>query len=90
MHHLHIKKHYGKVDEAFVAIFVKNLETSIYKKDAECISSSHPKELTTVRKNFLINHLGIDASQGVLDAAISDVCKELRAAKKFKKEPVLS
>lgn len=98
-----IKKHYGEVDEDFVTIIVKNLGPSIYKKDAELVSCSDPKELNTVRKNFLMKKLGIDASQGVLDAAIEDVCQELKStrtkyratfyyalAKKFKKESVLS
>jgi len=98
-----IKKHYGEVDEDFVAIIVKNLGPSIYKKDAELVSCSDPKELDTVRKNFLMKKLGIDASKGVLDAAIQDVCEELKGvrtkyratfyyalAKKFKKESVLS
>jgi len=98
-----IKKHYGKVDEEFVAIIVKNLGPSIYKKDAELVSCSDPKELDTVRKNFLKKKLSIDASKGVLDAAIQDVCSELKGvrnkyratfyyalAKKFKKESVLS
>ena len=98
-----IKKHYGEVDEDFVAIIVKNLGPSIYKKDAELVSCSDPKELDTVRKNFLMKKLGIDASQGVMDAAIADVCQELKStrrkyratfyyalAKKFKKESVLS
>jgi len=98
-----IKKHYGEVDEAFVAIIVKNLGPSIYRKDAELVSCSDPKELNTVRRNFLMKKLGIDASQAVLDAAIQDVCTELKGvrtkyratfyyalAKKFKKESVLS
>jgi len=98
-----IKKHYGEVDEDFVAIVVKNLGPSIYKADAELVSCSDPKELDTVRKNFLMKKLGIDASQSVLDAAIQDVCVELKdvrrkyratfyyaLAKKFKKESVLS
>lgn len=98
-----IKKHYGEVDEAFVAIVVKNLGPSIYRKDAELVSCSDPKELDTVRRNFLMKKLGIEASQGVLDAAIQDVCTELKGvrtkyratfyyalAKKFKKESVLS
>jgi hypothetical protein len=98
-----IKKHYGEVDEAFVAIVVKNLGPSIYKKDAELVSCSDPKELDRVRKNFLMKKLGLDASQSVLDAAIEDVCQELKStrtkyratfyyalAKKFKKESVLS
>ncbi|MCF6244741.1 MAG: DUF2853 family protein [Sulfurovum sp.] len=98
-----IKKYYGEVDEEFVAIIVKNLGPSIYKKDAELVSCSDPKELDTVRKSFLIKKLGIDASQSVLDAAIQDVCVELKntrnkyratfyyaLAKKFKKESVLN
>jgi len=98
-----IKKHYGEVDEAFVAIIVKNLGPSIYRKDAELVSCSDPKELDTVRRNFLTKKLGIDASKAVLDAAIQDVCTELKGvrtkyratfyyslAKKFKKESVLS
>ena len=98
-----IKKHYGEVDEDFVAIVVKNLGPSIYRKDAELVSCSDPKELDTVRRNFLIKKLGIDASKAVLDAAIQDVCEELKGvrtkyratfyytlAKKFKKESVLN
>ncbi len=98
-----IKKHYGEVDESFVAIIVKNLGPAIYRRDAELVSCSDPKELDTVRRNFLVKKLGIDASKGVLDAAIQDVCTELKGvrtkyratfyyslAKKFKKESVLS
>lgn len=82
---------------------MKNLGPSIYKKDAELVSCSDPKELDTVRKSFLKKKLGIDASKGVLDAAIQDVCSELKGvrrkyratfyytlAKKFKKESELS
>jgi DNA mismatch repair ATPase MutL len=98
-----IKKHYGEVDEDFLAIIVKNLGPSIYRKDAELVSCSDPKELDTVRQNFLIKKLGLDASKAVLDAAIQDVCSELKGvrnkyratfyytlAKKFKKESALS
>ena len=98
-----ITKHYGEVDEDFLAIIVKNLGPSIYKRDAELVSCSDSKELNTVRKNFLIKKLGIDADQKVLDAAIQDVCEELkgtrtkyratfyyRLAKKFKKESFLT
>jgi len=98
-----IKKHYGEVDEAFVSIIVKNLGPSIYRRDAELVSCSDPKELDTVRRNFLIKKLGLDVSKSVLDAAIQDVCEELKGvrtkyratfyytlAKKFKKESVLN
>ena len=98
-----ITKHYGKVDETFLTLIVKNLGPSIYRTNAELVSCSDPKELATVRRNFLINKLGLDASKEVLDAAIEDVCKELKEAKqkyratfyyalakKFKKESALS
>ena len=98
-----ITKHYGEVDNDLLTLIVKNLGPSIYKKDAELVSCSDPKELDTVRRNFLVKKLGIEASQGVLDAAIQDVCTELKGVrskyratfyysltKKFKKESTLS
>jgi len=98
-----IKKHYGNVDKDFLTIIVKNLGPSIYGRDAELVSCSDPKELDTVRRNFLVKKLGLTASKSVLDAAIQDVCVELKAAsrkyratfyytlaKKFKKESALS
>jgi len=97
------KKQYGEVDKDFIAIIVKNLGPSIYKKDAELVSCSDPKELDTVRKNFLIKKLGLEDDKKVLDAAIQEVCEELkdvskkyralfyyRLAQKFKKESALS
>ena len=98
-----IIKHYGKVDEEFLAIVVKNLGPSIYRKDAELVSCSDPKELDTVRKNFLIKKLQMQESDEVLNAAIKEVCEALKAsrnkyratfyyalAKKFKLESKLS
>ena len=98
-----ITKHYGKVDEAFLAIVVKNLGPSIYRKDAELVSCSDPKELDTVRKNFLVKKLQMKESDDVLNDAIKEVCTELKAsrnkyratfyyalAKKFKLESKLS
>jgi len=98
-----LKKHYGEVDEQFLEIIVKNLGPSIYRKDAELVSCSDPKELDTVRKNFLMKKLGLEEEKETLDAAIKEVCEELkesskkyralfyyRLAQKFKKESVLS
>ena len=98
-----VAKHYGKVDEAFLAIIVNNLGPSIYKKDAESVACSDPKELETVRKNFLVKKLGMRESQEVLDSAIKEVCEEMKAsrnkyratfyyalAKKLKQESKLS
>ena len=98
-----IKKHYGKVDDTLISLIVKNLGPSAFNKNAELVSCDDNKELATVRQNFLINKLGINASKGVLDSAIHDVCEELstakkkyratfyyRLAQKFKKESALS
>ncbi len=99
----HIKKYYNEVDQEFLTLVVKNLGPSIYRKDAELVSCSDPKELETVRKNFLEKKLGLSLEKEALDAAIKEVCTELKAsrtkyratfyyalAKKFKKESLLS
>ncbi len=77
-----IKKHYGSVDKNFLDIVVKNLGPSIYKKDAELVSCTDPKELDTVRKNFCIKKLGFDKSESeMLDTEIKKVCKSMKSSK---------
>ncbi len=98
-----IQKHYGSVDEDFLAIIVKNLGPSIYLRDAESVSCGDQKELDTVRKNFLIKKLGLTSSDDELNALIAEVCTELKdqrikyratfyyaLAKKLKMESALS
>ena len=41
----------------------KGLGPSIYKKDAETVSGSDPRELETVKNNFLIKKLGLAIRQ---------------------------
>jgi hypothetical protein len=77
-----VKKHYGSVDANFLEIIVKNLGPSIYKKDAEAVSCSDPKELDTVRKNFCIKKLGFDKSETkMLDIEIKKVCDTMKSSK---------
>ncbi len=77
-----IKKHLGSVDDDFLAIVVKNLGPSIYRKDAELVSCSDSKELDTVRKNFLIKKLGFDKSEKeMLDGEIQKVCEILKGTR---------
>ena len=76
-----ITKHYGKVDEDFLLVVVKNLGPSIYRKDAELVSCSDPKELDTVRTNFLIKKLKMKEIDDVLNSAIKEVCEELKASR---------
>jgi hypothetical protein len=78
-----IKKHLGAVDDEFLAIVVKNLGPSIYRKDAELVGCSDPKELDTVRRNFLIKKLGFDKSDNeMLDNEIQKVCESLKGVRK--------
>ncbi|MBE7645672.1 DUF2853 family protein [Tenacibaculum finnmarkense genomovar ulcerans] len=79
----------------------KGLGPSIYKTDAETVSGTDPKELLTVKNNFLIKKLGL-ADTAELDQAINQVMEQIgrserkkyRAvvyyllAKKFNKEAV--
>jgi len=54
----------------------KGLGPSIYKKDAETVSGSDPKELETVKKNFLMKKLGLPDSPK-LDNAIEKVIEKM-------------
>ena len=49
---------------------------SIYNKDASTVSGSDPKELETVKKNYLIKKLGLKDSPK-LDEAIQEVIEQL-------------
>ena len=77
-----VKKHYGSVDANFLDIIVKNLGPSIYRKDAQSVSCTDPKELDTVRKNFCIKKLGFDKSETkMLDEEIKKVCNTMKTSK---------
>ena len=59
-----------------LAAVTKGLGPSIYKEDAEKVSSSDKKELETVKKNFLIKKLGLEDSEK-LDAAIESTIEKI-------------
>lgn len=74
---------------------------SIYNRDSSTVSASDPKELETVKKNFLIKKLGLKDSPDLdkaIDAVMEQYGKSVRAkyrpvvyyllAKHFKKEAV--
>ena len=58
-------------------LVAKGLGPSIYKEDAELVSSSNKEELETIKKNFLIKKLGLDKDDETLDAAIAKVVEIL-------------
>ncbi len=61
---------------------------SIYNKDASTVAGSDPKELETVKNNFLIKKLGLSESDG-LDAAIEAVIEQYGKSTKAKHRVVV-
>lgn len=76
-----------KLDIAIDADLFKNvakgLGPSIYKEDAELVSSSNKAELETIKKNFLINKLGQEDNEK-LDEAIQKVIDTLGSSNRRK------
>lgn len=66
----------------------KGLGPSIYKNDAETVSGSDPKELETVKKNFLIKKLGL-ADGPELDKAIGEVMERIGKSERNKYRAVV-
>jgi hypothetical protein len=82
LYHEDILKHLGEVDDKFLEIIVKNLGPSIYRKDAETVACSDPKELETVKTNFLVRKLKMNKKdKAALDAAVQEVCEKLKGVK---------
>ena len=66
----------------------KGLGPSIYKKDAETVSGTDPKELETVKKNFLIKKLGLTDGPE-LDEAIDEVMERIGRSERNKYRAVV-
>jgi len=59
-----------KVDMPLLRAVAKSCGPSIYKPDAATVSTSDPKELRTVRKNFLVKKLGLKDTDKLDDAVM--------------------
>lgn len=66
----------------------KGLGPSIYKKDAETVSGSDPRELETVKNNFLIKKLGL-ADTPELDEKIEEVMERIGKSERNKYRAVV-
>ncbi|MFL0079051.1 DUF2853 family protein [Tenacibaculum maritimum] len=75
-------------DADLLKAVTKGLGPSIYKRDAETVSGSDPKELETVKKNFLINKLGLSDSPK-LDDAIAKVVDKIGKSERSKYRAVV-
>ena len=67
-----------------VELVTKGLGPSIYKEEAEWVSSSNKDELETIKKNFLIKKLGLEKDDESLDASIAKVVDTLGTANRKK------
>lgn len=90
-----------KLDADLLSKVAKGLGPSIYRNDAETVSTSSPEELQTIKKNFLIKKLGL-SEDPKLDKALEEVTEAMGRSnrnkyraifyallvKKFKKESV--
>ncbi len=72
-----------KIDKALLANVTKGLGPSIYKVDSEKVSSSDPKELETIKKNYLIKKLGQEDSEK-LDEAIAKAIETIGSSNRNK------
>lgn len=71
-----------------LAAVTKGLGPSIYKRDAETVSGSDPKELETVKQNFLIKKLGLEDSPE-LDEKIGEVMERIGTSERNKYRAVV-
>ncbi|WP_299625502.1 DUF2853 family protein [uncultured Tenacibaculum sp.] len=75
-------------DADLLTAVTKGLGPSIYKRDAETVSGSDPKELETVKKNFLIKKLGLEDGPS-LDEAIAEVVEQIGKSERNKYRAVV-
>ena len=71
------------IDADLFKLVAKGLGPSIYKEDAELVSSSNKAELETIKKNFLIKKLGQEDNEK-LDEAIQKVIDTLGSSNRRK------
>lgn len=72
---------YSKADEDLVKSMLKSYRLVMSKADTRLVACSDPKELETVRKNFLQKKLGLKKSDAQLDQLIADTCEKMKASR---------
>ncbi len=72
------------ISEDFIKKVTIGLGPVIYNKGTSIVACGQPKELETVKNNFLKKKLGLTNSDEELDKAIKEVCEELGKSNKSK------
>ncbi len=67
-------------DAALLTSVAKGLGPSIYNKDAATVATSQKTEMETVKKNFVMNKLGV-TDDAKAQAAIDTVAEKMKGSK---------
>ncbi len=70
----------SNINGAKLDVIVNRLKLIVNNKDATLVSGTDPSELETVRKNFVVKHLGVDDK----GKAMAGINKTVSAMSKFK------
>lgn len=75
------------VDEKLLRAICKSLGPSLYKRDSRTVAAGQPKELQTIKKNFLIKKLGCKDGPE-LDKAMRRAIKKIGKSNRAKNRAV--
>ena len=70
----------SKIDNTLLDDLVGRMRLIVHNRDAILVSGTDPKELETVRKNFVVKKLGVD-DKAKGEAAISKVAGQMSSIK---------
>lgn len=75
------------VDDELITSICKSLGPSLYKRDSRTVATGQPKEMATIRKNFLIKKLGCKDGPE-LDKAMARAIKKIGPSNRAKNRAV--
>lgn len=75
------------INDDLITAICKSLGPSLYKRDSRTVATGQPKELATIRKNFLIKKLGCTDGPE-LDKAMQRAIKKIGPSNRAKNRAV--
>lgn len=76
-HYDAVGKYVKKVDTELVDKLAKTYRLALSKRDTQLVACGQPKELETIKKNFLTKKLKLDITEKRMDNALEAVCKQM-------------
>ena len=74
-----VKRYVPDANEKVVAAIIKHLGIALKSVDASLVACSSTDELDRVRESWLKKKLALEGDDAVLDKAIVEVCKTMKA-----------